>query len=383
MNADQVNQSIDDSEIKLDDTSTLNYSDVLKEINLLDADEVMKQIKDLKSELKDQVTILGHHYQQDDIISFADITGDSLILSQEASKIKKPYTIFCGVHFMAETADLLSQGRTQRVILPDLSAGCSMADMASAEDVEDAIAKINKINQKIIPITYVNSSAAIKALVGRYDGYVCTSSNAEKIIKEAFRVAGNDSKIFFLPDQHLGRNTCYKMGIPLEEMYLYSPDLEVNEIEIKRSRIILWNGYCFVHQGFSVQQIEAIRKTSPETKVIVHPECPFDVVMNSDLVGSTAYIVKVISEAAEGSKFAVGTEINLVNRLAQKFKGKKEIKSLSPYQCICSTMYRIKPKALLLALISIKNNNPINVIRVEEKIREDALKAINKMLSIK
>ncbi|MBF0297966.1 MAG: quinolinate synthase NadA [Oligoflexia bacterium] len=373
-------------EIKLDDISD---------------SEVIERIKELKHELSDQVTILGHHYQQDDIIAFADITGDSLILSQEAAKIKKPYTIFCGVHFMAETADILAKNKEQKIILPDLEAGCSMADMAQVDDVRAAMnlfkdifsnSKKNNNNnnkEKIVPITYVNSSAAIKAFVGEHDGYVCTSSNAEKIIKEAFKVG---KRAFFLPDQHLGRNTCYKLGIPLEEMYLYDPhenqqnhqNHHNNDLQkqISKAKVILWNGYCSVHQGFSVEQIENVRKTSPETKIIVHPECPFDVVMKSDLAGSTAYICKVIAEAAKGTKFAVGTEINLVNRLAQKYKTEKEIKSLSPYQCICSTMYRIKPKALLSALLSIKNKRPINVIKVDEQIKKMALKAINRMLAI-
>ncbi|MBF0206860.1 MAG: quinolinate synthase NadA [Oligoflexia bacterium] len=356
--------------------------------------EILSTISKLKQKLKDVVVILGHHYQQDDIIQFADVVGDSLILSQTAAKLDKPYIVFCGVHFMAETADILCNSRLsnsrqqQKVILPDLSAGCSMADMANINDVETAWNILTEVQQrtknvnKIIPITYINCAADLKAFVGKHGGYICTSSNAEKVISHALKFA---EQLLFFPDQHLGRNTCYRMGIPLEQMPLYRPTLPsggLSSEEIANAKVILWDGYCSVHQVFLIEQIVAIRATTPDIKIIVHPECSFDVVQAADLVGSTAYISQVIADAPPGSKFAVGTEINLVNRLAKRFP-QKEIHSLShPYPCLCSTMYRIQPKALLAALRSIENKKPINVISVNAEIREAALLALQRMLEI-
>ncbi|EKD29123.1 MAG: hypothetical protein ACD_79C00053G0004 [uncultured bacterium] len=350
--------------------------------NELSDSEVIGEIWTLKKELSDDIIILGHHYQQDDIIQFADVTGDSLQLARDIRKYEsKKYIVFCGVHFMAETADMLCY-RHQKVIIPDPEAGCFLADTAKEKDVVNAWDFfIHSTKEKIIPITYVNSSAALKAFVGKNGGAICTSSNAEKVITWAL---SKGDKLLFFPDQHLGRNTSYKLGIPLDKMKVYDPNLVsggLSEIDVRKSKVLLWYGYCSVHQGFTAEQIDYIRKTEPDTVVIVHPECNFDCVQKSDFNGSTSYIIKHIEEAKPGTKFAVGTEINLVNRLAKKFPDKK-IKSLSPYQCLCTTMYRIRPRWLLAALRAIKNNKPINVISVSEEIRKYSLLALEKMLEI-
>jgi len=343
--------------------------------------EIIEQIFALKMKLKEKIVILGHHYQQDDVIQFADIKGDSLKLAQEASKIDKEYIIFCGVHFMAETADILTSN-SQKVILPDLQAGCSMADMVTKDQIEKAWKFItDNTDEKVIPITYVNSSAEVKSFVGSHGGCICTSSNAHEVINWAF---GQGQKIFFFPDQHLGRNTCFDLNIPLEKMSLYDPNKisgGLSSIEVKSAKVLLWFGFCSVHQGFNVNQIKVLKEKDPDIHIIVHPECSFEVVQAADESGSTAKIVEVIRSAPKGSKFAVGTEINLVNRLSQEFTDKK-IMSLSPYQCLCSTMYRIRPAWLLRCLKSIEANKPINVISVSEEVKINSIKAINQMLEI-
>ncbi len=360
--------------------STDNHTPPISEEELKDSDVIL-EIKALKEELKDRVIILGHHYQQDEIIQFADVRGDSLILAQVAAKSPNPFIIFCGVHFMAESADMLST-KDQQVILPDLSAGCSMADMATGEDIEEAWKFISKAtNEKVIPITYINCTAELKAFVGRNNGTICTSSNAKKIITWGLT---QGEKLLFFPDQHLGRNTCFDLGISLSDMVLYDPNKKnggLTEEKIKKAKVILWYGYCSVHQGFTKEQAISLKEKSPETTIIVHPECSFEVVQASDLAGSTAYIIEQIKSAPAGSKFAVGTEINLVNRLAHEFKD-KDIKSLSPFQCLCTTMYRIRPRWLLASLRSIKDEKPINVIKVPEDITKNALVALNRMLNI-
>ncbi len=330
----------------------------IREDELTDA-EVLAEIKYLKNKLQDELVILGHHYQQDDIIEFADITGDSLALAKEAQKLRKKHIIFCGVHFMAETTDMLI-GNDQCVILPDLNAGCSMADMAATDDIEvawDFIQSAINPGEKVIPITYINCAATLKAFVGDHDGSICTSSNAKKIITWGME---SGEKLFFFPDQHLGRNTCFELGIPLEKMVVYNPKLTNGGLtaeQVKNAKVILWYGYCSVHQGFNKKQIDDLRVNRPKAKIIVHPECSFDVVQNADLNGSTAFIIDHIAAAPEGSEFAVGTEINLVNRLAEKFKlQNKKIYSLSNYQCLCTTMYRVRPRWLLNSLRSIMVN---------------------------
>jgi quinolinate synthase len=343
---------------------------------------VLLELAQIKKELKDQVVVLGHHYQQDDIIKFCDYTGDSLQLAREAAKLSHPYIIFCGVHFMAETADMLTN-KNQKVILPDLAAGCSMADMADRFDIDRAWDFMTSAtSEKIIPVTYINCAATLKAFVGEHDGSICTSSNAEKIISWALL---QGQKLLFFPDQHLGRNTCFKMGIPLSDMVIYNPQLRFGGLtpeKIQKAKVILWYGFCSVHQGFNKEQVLSIKKNNPDMKVIVHPECAFDVVQAADDNGSTSYIIEQIAKAPAASQFAIGTEINLVNRIAHQYKDKKII-SLSPYQCLCTTMYRVRPRWLLASFRAIKENKPINIISVPEEIKTSSLKALDRMLAIK
>lgn len=358
-----------------------SHKPIISEAELSD-DEVLIELKKIKEELKDQVIVLGHHYQQDDVINFADITGDSLQLAREAAKLDHPYIIFCGVHFMAETADMLTRDN-QKVILPDLRAGCSMADMAKRSEIDKAWAFMtSSTKEKIIPVTYINCAATLKAFVGDNNGSICTSSNAEKIIRWAL---DNGEKLLFFPDQHLGRNTCFKMGIPLSEMVVYNPNKlngGLTAEQIDKAKVILWYGYCSVHQGFTVDQIHSLKKKDPSMTVIVHPECNFEVTSAADDNGSTSYIIDKITQAPAGSKFAVGTEINLVNRLSNQFP-EKTIVSLSPYQCLCTTMYRVRPRWLLASFRAIKDNKPINIISVPEDIARSSLKALDRMLAIK
>jgi len=353
---------------------------IISEEELSDAD-VIVELKKLKEELKDDVVVLGHHYQQDDVIQFADITGDSLKLAQDASKLEKPYIIFCGVHFMAETTDMLVK-ENQTVILPDMNAGCSMADMANREEIDKAWTFLKSSTQeKIVPITYINCAATLKAFVGDNDGSICTSSNARSIIEWAF---SQGQKLLFFPDQHLGRNTCAEMGIGLDEMVIYNPNMQNGGLtpeQVDKAKVILWYGYCSVHQGFTADQVNAVHKKDPDMTVIVHPECPHEVVKAADDNGSTAYIINKITEAPAGSKFAVGTEINLVNRLQDRFPD-KTVTSLSPYQCLCTTMYRVRPRWLLASFRAIKENKPINVIKVDEKTTKSSLKALETMLNL-
>lgn len=343
--------------------------------------EVLEELKALKQKLAGQVVVLGHHYQQDDIIQFSDITGDSLALSRKAAELDNPFIIFCGVHFMAETADMITKD-DQQIILPDMQAGCTMADMATGPQVDRAWAHLNSITtEKIVPITYINCSAELKAFVGENAGSICTSSNAAKIVSWGLEKGG---KLLFFPDQHLGRNTAFALGIKLEEMVLYNPNYYkggLSDEQIKKAKIILWAGHCSVHQGFTKEQIISLKKKDPEFEVVVHPECSFDVVQNADDYGSTAYIIKRVSEGGAASKFAIGTEINLVNRLQQQFPDRKVI-SLSPYQCLCTTMYRIRPRWLLAIFRSIDAKKPINVIKVNKKITEKALLALDKMMEL-
>ena len=345
-------------------------------------EQVLQEIRHYKEKFKHSVVILGHHYQQDDVIQFADYIGDSLQLAREVAKLKgMTYILFCGVHFMAETADMLTADN-QHVILPDLNAGCSMADMARDKDVEDAWQYITQCTPAtVVPITYINCSAGLKALVGREGGAICTSSNAGKVIAWALN---KGEKLLFFPDQHLGRNTCFKMGIPLDQMVLYNPTVPHGGLtpdQITKAKVILWYGYCSVHQGFTAKQVHAARAADPAVTVLVHPECCFEVVQASDLAGSTSYIIKTIEAAPRGASFVVGTEINLVNRLARLHPDKK-IRSLSPFQCLCTTMYRVRPRWLLEAFRSIERGKPVNIIKVSPDVRHHALKALDRMLAI-
>ncbi len=347
----------------------------------LSDEQVMVELKKIREELGEKVVVLGHHYQQDDVISLADKTGDSLQLAKDAAALEAEYIIFCGVHFMAETADMLTAPH-QKVILPDMNAGCSMADMANRIEIDRCWKYLQEsTKQTIIPITYINCAALLKDFVGANEGAICTSSNAKKVIQWALK---KGEKLLFFPDQHLGRNTCFELGIKLDQMVVYNPNLQNGGLtakQIDEAKVILWYGYCSVHQGFTAEQVKAIKKDSPETTVIVHPECNFETVQASDDNGSTAYIIETIKAAKPGTKWAVGTEINLVNRLAQWFPD-KEIISLSPYQCLCTTMYRVRPRWLLESFRSIKRGEPINVITVPESVKNNSLKALDRMLKI-
>jgi quinolinate synthase len=364
-----------------DDLKSSDHLPVISEKDLSD-EQVLVELAAIKKKLASRVVVLGHHYQQDDVISFADITGDSLELARKAAEIKTAeYILFCGVHFMAETADMLT-GKDQKVILPDLRAGCSMADMANRREIDVAWKIMTDCtSDKIVPITYINCSAALKSFVGEHGGSICTSSNAEKVISWGL---SQGEKLLFFPDQHLGRNTCYKLGIKLEDMVVYDPRRQHGGLtpeQIQNAKVILWYGFCSVHQGFTPEHITMWRTKDPERKLIVHPECSFEVVQRADLAGSTSFIINTIKAAPSGTKFAVGTEINLVNRLARDFPH-LDITSLSPYQCLCTTMYRVRPRWLLQSYRSIEKNEPINVIQVDELTKKFALKALDQMLAI-
>lgn len=348
------------------------------------ADELDARIHAARQNLGDSVTILGHHYQREEVIKYADFQGDSFLLSQQAaSRPEADYIIFCGVHFMAETACILAAPH-QRVILPNITAGCSMADMAPMDDVEDAWQDLTETlgPNEIIPVTYMNSIAGIKALCGRNGGAVCTSSNADAVLRWAF---AQGKRVLFLPDQHLGRNTALKMGIPLDEMVVWNPFRALGgntPDQLRRAKIVLWQGHCSVHTRFTVKQIELARQRFPDVTVIVHPECVMETVQAADQVGSTEYIRNQINNAPPGTVWAVGTEISLVNRLALN-NPDKTIFCLDPVTCPCSTMYRIHPAYLLWVMESILNGSPVNQITVPPAIRQEAQTALNQMLALR
>jgi len=336
-----------------------------------------------KARLGQDVVILGHHYQRDEVVKFADFRGDSLKLSFQASQAEGRYIVFCGVHFMAESADILRREH-QAVILPDLNAGCSMADMADIGQVEACWSELSSLidSRKVIPVTYMNSTAAIKAFTGEHGGSVCTSSNAAGVMKWAFE---NGEKVFFLPDEHLGRNTGYRMGVPLEQMIVWDPYQEFggNTPEAFRSaRIILWKGYCSVHQRFTPRQVEHVRREHPGIRVIAHPECRFEVAQAADQIGSTEGIIKAIQASPAGTAWAVGTEIHLVNRLSKELQDHKVI-SLDPSVCVCTTMFRITPQHLLWALENLGEGNVVNRISVDERTRHHARVALDRMLRLR
>jgi quinolinate synthase len=336
-----------------------------------------------KARLDRDVVILGHHYQRDEVIKFADFRGDSLKLSFQASQAEGRYIVFCGVHFMAESADILRREH-QTVILPDLNAGCSMADMADIGQVEACWSELSSLldSRKIVPVTYMNSTAAIKAFTGEHGGSVCTSSNAAEVMKWAFE---SGEKVLFLPDEHLGRNTGYRMGIPLEQMIVWDPYQEFggNTPEaIRTARIILWKGYCSVHQRFTPQQVDRVRREHPGIRVIAHPECRFEVAQAADQIGSTEGIIKAIQASPSGTEWAVGTEIHLVNRLSKELKNHRVI-SLDPSVCVCTTMFRITPQHLLWALENLGEGNIVNRISVDERTRHHARVALDRMLALR
>ena len=341
------------------------------------------RIATAKGRLGQDVVILGHHYQRDEVVKFADFRGDSRKLSFQASQAEGRYIVFCGVHFMAESADILRR-QHQTVILPDLNAGCSMADMADIGQVEACWSELSSLAdvRKIVPVTYMNSTAAIKAFTGEHGGSICTSSNATAVMNWAFEGV---EKVLFLPDEHLGRNTGYRMGIPLDRMIVWDPyqDFGGNTPEeIRNARIILWKGYCSVHQRFTSQQVERVRRQHPGIRVIVHPECRFEVAEAADQIGSTEGIIKAIQASPAGTEWAVGTEIHLVNRLGKELKGHKVI-SLDPSVCVCTTMFRITPQHLLWALENLGEGNVVNRISVDERTRHHARVALDRMLSLR
>lgn len=330
-----------------------------------------------------RVVILGHHYQRDDVVRHADLTGDSYQLSVMASQTEAEYIVFCGVHFMAESADVLGKEH-QRVILPDMGAGCSMADMASIDQVEDAweqLGEIGVLDQRVAPITYMNSTAAIKAFCGRHEGVVCTSSNAVPLFDIYLK---EFDKMFFFPDQHLGRNTGAKFGIPLDKMALWNPHEELGgntEEQLREAKLILWRGHCSVHGRFKDWHVEKVRDDVPGVQVLVHPECTREVVERSDLDGSTSFIIKTVENAPRGTKWAIGTEVNLVNRLAQRFPD-KEIHLLAPDLCMCATMYRIAPQNLAWAMDNLVNGVVVNEIVVDADTKHHARVALDRMIGL-
>ena len=345
--------------------------------------EMEVRIAAAKAALGDRLLILGHHYQRDEVIRFADVTGDSLKLAQHAARQNRAdYVVFCGVHFMAESADILVAPH-QQVILPDLAAGCSMADMAAIDQLEVCWEEMRTMGvSNVVPVTYINSTAAIKAFCGEHNGIVCTSTNAAAVMGWAWDRA---EKLVMLPDQHLGRNTGYKMGVPLDQMVVWDPDLPFGGLtreELHRAKLILWKGHCSVHTRFSVKHIEQFRQQHPDGKVIVHPECTFDVVQAADLSGSTEFIIKTVKNSPEGSAWAVGTEVHLVNRLAREVAPGKHVQSLEAMGCLCSTMFRVSPNHLLWVLDCLVDGKVHNRIVVPDDGKSFARVALDRMLEL-
>jgi quinolinate synthase len=360
----------------------------------LSDEEMDRRIAAARATLGRRLVILGHHYQRDEVIKFADYTGDSYKLAGEIAKHPDAeFIVFCGVHFMAESADVLSAPH-QQVILPDLAAGCSMADMAEPEQLEMCWADLEGMGlavpaagaaglSSVVPVTYINSAASIKAFVGERGGVVCTSSNAAATLKWAWE---RGERVLFLPDQHLGRNTAYRMGVPLDEMVVWDPNEIFGGLDpdaVKRARIVLWKGHCSVHTRFTVRQIEHLRAQHPGIQVIVHPEVPWDVVQAADDSGSTEYIIKTVKNSPAGSVWAVGTEIHLVNRLAREVAPERTVMSIDQFGCLCSTMFRVSPNHLLWTLEGLVAGEVHNRISVPDDQKHWTKVALDRMLSIK
>jgi quinolinate synthase len=344
--------------------------------------ELAERAREAKRTLGERLVILGHHYQRDEIIELSDFQGDSFKLSQLAAGRKDAeYIVFCGVHFMAESADILSQPQ-QKVILPDLKAGCHMADMADLDDVADCWLDLQSVvGDTVVPVTYMNSAADLKAFVGENGGAVCTSSNAGAVLDWAFR---QSERVLFFPDEHLGRNVGWAKGIALDQMLVWDPELPLggnSKEDIRRARILLWKGHCPVHQLFTAKHVVRLREVFPDITVLVHPECRFDVVQLADLYGSTEFIKRTIEEAPPGSKWAIGTELHLVNRLAKTFPD-KFIVSVDPNQCLCTTMNRIDLPHLCWALDHLVEGRVVNQIVVPPEVARGALAALHRMLAI-
>ncbi|CAB4546556.1 unannotated protein [freshwater metagenome] len=346
--------------------------------------DLVERANQARSSLGDRAMILGHHYQRDEVIAYADIRGDSFKLAQAAAdNPSAEFIFFCGVHFMAESADILTT-QNQKVILPDLAAGCSMADMATAAQVEDCWQELEKLGvaKRTIPITYMNSSAAIKAFTGKNNGAVCTSSNAMRAMKWAFE---KGEKVLFLPDQHLGRNTAVlSLGLKLEDCVIWNPwkpSGGLSEAQIRMAKVILWRGHCSVHGRFTVENIENVRSLLPQVKVLVHPECQHEVVAKADVVGSTEMIIKTVTDSPSGSKWAIGTELNLVQRLARE-NPDKEVVFLDKTVCYCSTMNRIDLPHLVWAMEALVAGRVVNQIKVDEQVALQAKVALERMLAL-
>jgi quinolinate synthase len=361
----------------------------------LENDVLTARIERVRAEMGSRLLILGHHYQQDEVISLSDLRGDSYKLAELAASHEQCRAIaFCGVHFMAETADILANrpeqvarrnGQRVTVVLPDQAAGCSLADMAAIEQVEDCWEQLGEVidTADVMPITYVNSAADLKAFCGQHGGIVCTSANARAVLDWAFK---RRSRVLFFPDQHLGRNTARAMGIPLEQMPLWDPRQEplggsLPEA-IRRSRVMLWRGHCSVHQMFLPQHVAAFRQKYPGIKILVHPECMMEVVDQADVVGSTGKIIRAVDEAPAGTQWAIGTELHLVNRLKHQHP-EQEIHFLSPVVCMCATMYRIDLAHLCWAVENLAAGTPVGVIEVEPETARWALDALERMLQVK
>jgi quinolinate synthase len=359
-------------------------------------DNVLQQrIEAGRRRLGPRLVILGHHYQQDGVIAHADLQGDSYQLSRTAAeRTDCEAIVFCGVHFMAETADILANrpeavaargGRRVTVVLPDMAAGCSMADMAGIDQVEDAWQDLGTVvdTTDITPVTYINSAASLKAFCGRHGGIVCTSSNARAVLDWAF---ARTKRVLFFPDQHLGRNTARAMGIPLEEMALWNPHDPTlggnSHDQLERSRVILWQGHCSVHAMFRPEHVDAVRAHLPGVRILVHPECSMEVVDKADRVGSTSFILRQVEEAPAGTAWAIGTELHLVKRL-EKNHPEQTIRFLSPTVCMCATMYRIDLAHLCWSLEHVERGKPVNVIRVDDETATWALTALERMLAVR
>lgn len=344
-------------------------------------EDALERIEEAKRRLADRVLILGHHYQRDEVIRFADVTGDSFKLARDAAAAAdRPYIVFCGVHFMAESADILTS-EDQAVSLPDLRAGCSMADMADVDQVMDCWDELEGWGGgEVVPVTYMNSTAAIKAFCGERGGIVCTSSNALSVYEWAFE---RGKRILFIPDEHLGRNTAHRFGIGDDEMVVWNPNLPRGGVEgaaLERARVILWKGHCSVHMHFLPEHADVMRKRFPGIRVIVHPECTAEVVAKADVVGSTEQIIRSIREGEPGSRWAVGTEHHLVGRLAKRMPD-REVMSLSPFACQCATMFRISPRHLLHVLEELLEGRVVNRITVPPDIARAARVALDRMLA--
>jgi quinolinate synthase len=367
----------------------------LKPYKSLSNEELSARIEAVRREMGPRLMILGHHYQQDEVIAHSDLRGDSYQLSQMAAASRDCRVIvFCGVHFMAETADILANrpeklaergGERVTVVLPDMAAGCSMADMAAIDQVEAAWADLGEVidTKDVTPVTYINSAASLKAFCGRNGGIVCTSSNARAVLEWSFQ---RSKRVFFFPDQHLGRNTALKMGITNDEMPVYNPfedELGGNTAAaIENSRVILWKGHCSVHQMFTAAHVALFRQKYPGIKILVHPECPQEVNDIADVSGSTSKIIKTVEEAPPGTKWAIGTELHLVNRL-KKEHPEQEIHFLSPVVCMCATMYRIDLAHLCWSLENLAAGRPVNVIQVQPDVARNSLIALERMLEVK